>query len=118
MRLSSVTSASVAASVLSACMLRDLISVRNAWNSLSSNLVLMNRNSVVVTWNGVIHVIDKVMVPAGFTLVETAEETVIPKTDDETVLFSGMLILAGLAGMTATVVYGRRRKAVRVSSDK
>jgi LPXTG-motif cell wall-anchored protein len=50
--------------------------------------------------------------------VETAEETVIPKTDDETVLFSGLLILAGLAGMTATVVYGRRRKAVRVSSSK
>lgn len=77
-----------------------------------------DKQADVDTTNGVIHVIDKVMVPAGFTLVETAEETVIPKTDDETVLFSGLLILAGLAGMTATVVYGRRRKAVRVSSNK
>lgn len=74
----------------------------------------------VDTTNGVIHVIDTVLVPAGFTLAETAEETVVPQTGDEAILFSSLLIFAGLAGMggVALIVGKKRRAAVRVNSDK
>jgi len=68
------------------------------------------------TTNGVIHVIDTVLVPAGFSLAETAETTAIPKTGDEAIPFSSLLILAGLAGLAVTFGYSRRQKAVQVRS--
>lgn len=88
---------------------------------LSAGVKINDANVVaadVDTTNGVIHVIDTVLVPEGFALVETAEETVIPKTDDQTILYSGLLIMAGLAGMAMTLGYSLRRKAARVPEDR
>lgn len=84
--------------------------------------VKVNTSTVVAadvdTTNGVIHVIDSVLVPASFALVETAEETVIPKTGDEAILFSGLLVLAGLAGMAITFRLGRLQKAAVVKNTR
>ena len=115
----------VSGKVMSTDLTNGLTAPTLQGESLSFDLtdgVKVNGSTVVAadvdTTNGVIHVIDKVLVPAGFTLVDTAEETVIPKTDDQTILFSGLLVLAGLAGMTAAFVAARRRKGVRVSADR
>ncbi len=80
-----------------------------------TNGVKVNTSNVVAadieTTNGVIHVIDSVLVPVGFTLAEMAETTTIPKTGDEGLLFPGLLMLAGLAGIGIIFGFSRRKAA-------
>lgn len=47
--------------------------------------------------NGVIHVIDDVMVPTNFTLVEIDDEPEVPQTGDTYVYFAALLLLGGVA---------------------
>lgn len=49
--------------------------------------------------NGVIHVVDKVLVPSNFKLVDVAATTEVPKTEDYTVFYVAGLVLAAASLM-------------------
>ncbi len=65
--------------------------------------VMVNSSNVVAadldTTNGVIHVIDSVLVPAGFTLAEIAEEMAVPRTGDPRIWVAGAFLLFGAGAM-------------------
>ena len=63
--------------------------------------------------NGVIHVIDDVMVPTNFTLVEIDDEPEVPQTGDTFIYLAGMLLLAG-----AVLLLINNRRKVKVSVEK
>ena len=61
--------------------------------------------------NGVIHVIDKVLVPTNFSLVDVNAEPEIPETGDQYILIAAGLVVLG--ALTATIGFSRKRKAVQ-----
>lgn len=78
---------------------------------LSSGVMVSGSNVVTAdleAGNGVVHVIDKVMVPSNFTLQEVEEDTTIPKTgivDLTPIIGMSIIILAG-AFLIKRKIYG------------
>jgi len=69
----------------------------------------------IVGSNGVIHVIDDVMIPTNFTIAAIDDDTEIPQTGDTWIYLAGGLVFAGLVLL---IVNNRRRLMGKDKSDK